>query len=331
MNLLGFVLLVALLLLVGMLFLMALIEASLLHSRRSAVATRADAGDHRAQRLLRLLDDLPRVMNAVLLAVLLCQVSATTISGALARRWFGSSAATATAVVVTMVLFVYGEAIPKTIAIRRPTEFATRLVTPTSVVATILRPFVSLLVWIADLQMPRPGALDTDPGVDEDELLHLTDEAAAAGRIERSDAELVERSFSVGDRRAGQIMVSRHDVVTVRATVSVDEALRTAIGVGHRRLPVVDDHSGAIIGVVRLRDLAHAATTDPVSDITDHMRDTFSVPESQRAIEVLRHMQSSGEHLAVVTDEESVAFVGILTIEDIVEELVGTIEEPERR
>lgn len=138
----------------------------------------------------------------------------------------------------------------------------------------------------------------------------MTDEAAAAGRIERSDAELVERSFSVGDRRAGQIMVSRHDVVTVRATVSVNEALRIAVEAGHRRLPVVDDHSGAIIGVVRVRDLAHAATTDPMSDITDHMRDTFSVPESQRAIEVLRHMQSSGEHLAVVTDEESVGSVG---------------------
>ena len=329
MNLLSLVLLTALLLLVGMLFVMALIEASLLHSRRSAVATRADAGDRRAQQLLGLLDDLPRVMNAVLLAVLLCQVSATTISGAIAREWFGSSAATATAIVVTMVLFVYGEAIPKTIAIRRPTEIATRLVAPTRVVATILRPFVSLLVWIADLQSPRSGALDADPGVDEDELLHLADEAAAAGRIERSDAELVERSFSVGDRRAGQIMVPRADVVTVRATMSVTDALRTAIEVGHRRLPVIDDHSGAIIGVVRLRDLAHAATTDPTSTITDHIRDTFPIPESHMAIEVLRHMQSTGHHLAVVMGHEPVEAVGILTIEDIVEELVGTIEEPE--
>ena len=331
MNPISLALLGALLVLVGMLFAMAMIEASLLHSRRSAVATRADAGDPRAQRLLGLLDDLPRVMNAVLLAVLLCQVSATTISGALARHWFGGSAATVTAIIVTMVLFVYGEAIPKTIAIRRPTEIATGLVTPTRVVATILRPFVSLLVWVADLQSPRPSTLDTDPGVDEDELLHLTGEAAAAGRIELSDAELVERSFSVGDRRAGQIMVARDDVVTVRSTVSVDEALQLAIEMGHRRLPVVDEHSGAIIGVVRLRDLAHAATNDPVSDITDHMRDTFSVPESLRAIEVLRHMQSSGAHLAVVTAEESVEAVGILTIEDIVEELVGTIEEPETR
>ncbi len=329
MNPISLVLLTALLLLVGMLFLMALIEASLLHSRRSAVATRAETGDRRAQRLLGLLDDLPRVMNAVLLAVLLCQVSATTISAAIARHWFGGSAATATAIIVTMVLFVYGEAIPKTIAIRRPTQIATRLVAPTRVVATILRPFVSVLVWIADLQSPRPSTLDT--GVDEDELLHLTGEAAAAGRIERSDAELVERSFSIGDRRAGQIMVPRADVITVRATVSVTEALRTAIEVGHRRLPVVDEPSAEIIGVVRLRDLAHAATTDPSSTITDHMRDTFSVPESQMAIEVLRHMQSSGIHLAVVTSEESVDAVGILTIEDIVEELVGTIEEPDTR
>lgn len=331
MNLVGLALLAALLLLVGMLFVMALIEASLLHVRRSAVATRADAGDRRARRLLGLLDDLPRVMNAVLLAVLLCQVSATTLSGVIAQRWFGASAATATAIVVTMVLFVYGEAIPKTIAIRRPTEIADRLVTPTRVVATVLRPFVVLLVWIAELQSPRSDTSDIDPGVDEDELLHLTGEAAAAGRIERSDAELVERSFSVGDRRAGQIMVARDDVVTVRATVSVDEALRLAIQEGHRRLPVVDEHSGAIVGVVRLRDLARAATTDVGSTIADHVRDTFSVPESLTAIDVLRRMQSTGNHLAVVIGDEPAEPVGILTIEDIVEELVGTIAEPETR
>ncbi len=80
-----------------------------------------------------------------------------------------------------------------------------------------------------------------------------------------------------------------------------------------------------------LRDLAHATTTDPGSGIIDHIRDTFSVPGSQRAIDVLRHMQSSGDHLAVVTGEEAADSVGILTIEDIVKELVGTIEEPERR
>ncbi len=311
--------------LVAGLFVLGLVEASLLHLRRSEVVIEAEGGDRRARHLLRLLDDLPRVMNAVLLAVLLAQVTAATISGVLARRWFGGNGLTAATVAVTLLVFVYGEAIPKTLAIRRPYPIARRLAPPVRWLSIGLRPLVSVLVWVADVQAPGKG-VDTVTAVSEQELLHLTDEAASAGRIEQSDAELVEKSFTLGDLLVAQILVPRADVVAVAAQTPVEDALRTAIGAGHRRLPVFDGHLDNIVGFVRLRDLADATTTDADAVVADRVRRTLSAPESMLAVDLLRSMQKTGHHLAVVVDDAG-ATRGIVTIEDVVEELVGTIED----
>ena len=140
--------------LVAVLFVLALIEASLLHLRRSQVVVEAESGDRHATRLLALVDDLPRVMNAVLLAVLLGQVTAATIAGVLAQRLVGGTGLTVATVVVTMLLFLYGEAIPKTMAIQNPYDIARRLAGVVRVVSLVLRPLVSILVALANVQSP---------------------------------------------------------------------------------------------------------------------------------------------------------------------------------
>jgi CBS domain containing-hemolysin-like protein len=316
-------LVIALILVVVALFALALIEASLLHVRRSEVVVHAQSGDHQARRLLALVDDLPRVMNAVLLAVLLCQVTATAIAGVLARNWLGGTGITVATVAVVVVLFVYGEAIPKTLAIRHPYAFARRLSAPIRWLNLAFRPFVSVLVMIADAQSPGLTT-DTVTAVSEKELLHLTGESAMAGRIEEADAELIERSFILGDLSVGEIMVPRAAITAVADDTPVDEALRRAIAVGHRRLPVFRDGIEHIIGFARLRDLAEAATAGSGDTIATLVQPSLSVPASMRVIDLLRSMQSSGNHLAVVVDPDG-RTEGIATIEDAVEDLVGTI------
>ena len=128
--------------LVACLFVLAMVEASLLHVRRSAVAADAANGDRGSQRLLGLLDELPTVMNTVLLAVLLVQVSSTAIAGALAQRWFGGTGITIATIAVTVVLFIYGEAIPKTIAIADPARYARRFSRLVHVLGVVLGPVV---------------------------------------------------------------------------------------------------------------------------------------------------------------------------------------------
>lgn len=321
-------LVVSLLLLVALLFILAMVEASLLHVRRSAVVAAAAEGDPRTQRLLDLVDDLPVVMNSVLLAVLLGQVTATSIAGVLARRWSEGGGVTLAAIGVTVVLFLYGEALPKTFAIRRPLHHARRLVPVVWVCHHVLGPFVAVLVWLADRQTPGSDGVDTVSAVSEGELLHLAVEAAEAGEIDVSDAELIERSFTVGDLRAAEILIPLPKVITVDRSTPVGVALSSAIDAGHRRLPVIEPTTKDVLGFVRLRDLAEATRADPDQPVEGHVRPVLTVDTAAPVIEVLRQMQATGRHLAVVVDQRG-ATAGIMTIEDIVEELVGAIDEPE--
>ncbi|MEZ5381775.1 MAG: CNNM domain-containing protein [Microthrixaceae bacterium] len=322
------VLIVALMALVAVLFVLAMTEASLLHLRRSAVAAKAQAGDRTAQHLLDMLDDLTKVMNSILLAVLLAQVLATGIAGVLAGRHSEGSGVTVATVAVTVVLFVYGEAIPKTIAIRRPLHHARRLLPVVRGVRLLMGPAVVVLVWVAELQLPSRGRERERTEVSEDELLHLTGEAAAAGRIELSDAELIERSFALGDLRIGEVLVPRDAMVGVSADAPVSEALSTSIAAGHRRLVVFEGSRHHVVGFVRLRDLADANTDDPDQPVGPLVLEALTVAEGDLVIKVLRAMQAGGRHLAVVRDAAQVT-LGMVTIEDIVEELVGAIDEPE--
>jgi CBS domain containing-hemolysin-like protein len=298
-------------------------EAALLRVPRVRVQVKADTGDHRASLLLTLIDDLPRVMNTVLLVVLLVQIAAASVTGILAERNFGNLGVTIASVLLTLVLFVYAEAIPKTFAVQHPMRVG-RLVAPlVRVLALVLRPVVSVLVKFADLQTPGSG-ITTQTSLSEEELRRLAAEAASQGRIEDSDMDLMERAFELGDLAVDQIQVPRTDVVAVAASSPVVSALDTALLHGHRRLPVYQGTLDEITGFVRLRDLAAAVTETPDRLVGDLARPVLVVPESKRVIELLREMQLGGAYLAVVVDEHG-GTSGIVTIEDVVAELVGEV------
>lgn len=299
---------------------LAAAEAALLRVPRVRVEVLAESGDAAAVRLLHLVDDLPRVMNTVLLVVLLVQIGAATLSGVFAERNFGGLGITVTSVVLTAVLFVYAEAIPKTYAVRRPLVVARYVTRPVAALTWLLRPIVSVLIWFADLQAPGTG-IASRIGVSEDELRRLAAQAASAGEIEESDAELLERAFALGDARVDEILVPRLDIVAVDGSCRVEDAIGLAVGAGHRRLPIYDGDLDNVTGVVRLRELVGA---DPGAHVSSVGTKPLVVPESKRVIELLREMQSARLHIAVVVDEHG-GTAGIVTIEDVVAELVGEV------
>jgi CBS domain containing-hemolysin-like protein len=298
-------------------------EAALLRVKRIRIEIEADAGDSRARTMLTLLDDLPRVLNTVLLVVLLVQIAAATISGVLTARVFGSLGVTIASFVLTFVLFVYSEAIPKTYAVRHPESVARATAPLLRFLSWILRPIVSILIWFADLQAPGTGiAAPTAPT--EEELLRLTLEAATTGTIERSDHVLIDRAFELGDLRVDDIFVPRLDIVAISNDISVREALDVAIASGHRRVPTFDSDIDNIVGVARLADLAKAGIDGPDTLVASLTREPLVVPESRKVIDLLGDMADSATHFAVAVDEFG-GTAGIVTIEDIVERLVGPI------
>jgi CBS domain containing-hemolysin-like protein len=303
---------------------LAAAETSLLRTPPVRVASLAASGGARERRLAHLIDRLPQVLSAILLAALLSQIAAATLVGVMADRWFGSLGVTLSSVALTFLLFVYGEAIPKTYAVRHADTVALVLAVPIATLERILRPAVSVLTWFADLQMPGRG-VDMSPTITEDELRRLASHAAVEGEITTADRELIERAFRFGDRRLDDVMVPRPDVIAVRSDASIDEAIQVVLEAGHRRLPVYDDNIENITGVVRLRELvgipeerrAHVE----VGAVAD---EPLIAPESKRVMALLDEMQGSGIHLAVVVDEFG-GTAGIVTLEDIAEELLGSL------
>ena len=310
-------------LLVAAVFLAAA-EASLLRISELRVRSLADGDDPRAGRLLDLLEHLPAVLNMILLLALLTQIGAATVTGVLAQRWFGNVGVTVASVVLTFVLFVYGEAIPKTYAIRHAERTALRLAGTIRLLERVLRPFVSLLVWVADLQLPGKG-ITTTPTVTEEELMLLAGRAAHEGEITEHDLELIERAFRFGDRRADDIMVPRPDMVAVELASTVGEAVETALRAGHRRLPVFEETLDTIVGVVRLRDLITDREEGGV-ELSEVLLSPLVVPESKRVSGLLEEMRTEENHMAIVVDEYGVT-AGLVTIEDVAEELLGTLSE----
>lgn len=320
------VLIVALLALLVAAMVLGAAEAALLRVPRVRVAVASADGDAVAGRVLGLVDDLPVVMNTILLVVLLVQIGAATVTGVLAARHFGGVGVTVASIVLTLLLFVYAEAIPKTYAVRHPFPVARAVARPVGWLVTILRPVVSLLVAFADLQAPGKGVTSGASAVSEEELLWLAEEAERSGSIDPSDRELLERGFALGDRRLREIVVPRIDIVAVDAEAPARRALEVAIEAGHRRLPVHRGDLDDILGVVRLRDLAAAVAAGSSSTASELADDVLFVPETNRVVDVLGEMQRTGLHMAVAVDEHG-GTEGIATIEDVVSELVGTISD----
>jgi putative hemolysin len=300
-------------------------ETSLLRISRARASTlRAQAGK-RGVRLAKLVTDLPRVLNSILLLELLAQIGSATVTGMLAARWFGSLGVTIASIVLTMLLFIYAEAIPKTFAVRHADQVALGVAPLVSALAAVMRPLVSVLVWLADLQAPGKG-IATSPTVTEDELRWLARHAAVEGEIESTDRDLIERAFRFGDRRADDIMVPRTDIVGVPTTITVEDAVDVALEAGHRRLIVFEGTLDDIRGVVSLRALV-AVPIERRAMTVDHFASRpLIVPRSKHITSLLREMQADGTHLAVVIDEYG-GTAGLVTIEDIAEELVGSVTE----
>jgi putative hemolysin len=306
---------------------LAMAEVSLVRVRRSEVMVAAET-DRRAGRLLRLLDDLPVALNTILLFVLFTRVAAASIGTYLAQRRFGGAGVTVMTVCLSATLFVYAEALPKTIAVRSPLRIA-------CLTLPILRPLVRVGRVLAQvlLRIGGLGSLDQQASgaLTEEELLALASESATAGSITKEDAELFERTLEFGDRTVEQVMVGRDDIRFVQVDEPVSAALAYAIDRGHRRLPVVNGSIDDVSGVVRLRDLAAARDVEPEPVAGDVMGAVLHCSPDLGIEDLLSQIQATGHRLAVVDlpdpDGEGRLTVGIATIEDLVAELLGEVED----
>ena len=294
--------------------------------RAKALALREE-GRRGAAPLLRMLEHRERYLNPVLLLILLCHLTTAAVVGLVAESYVGPVGIGLSVVIVGVVVYVLAEAAPKTYALQHPERTALFIAPFVSVLAGFppLRFLTRVLIGISNVLLPGKGRAD-GPVVSEEELLAFAEVAMEEGEIESEERTLIRSIIDFGDTVAREVMVPRPDMVSAEATCTIDAAIELALEHGYSRIPVVGE--GGVddtLGVVYAKDLMRAARDRrSVSCVADLMRPAFFVPETKKVAELMREMQAKKQHMAIVVDEYG-GTAGLVTLEDLIEELVGEI------
>ncbi|MGI8685738.1 MAG: hemolysin family protein [Acidimicrobiales bacterium] len=304
----------------------AMAETSLTRVSRVKAMTMEEEGKRGASKVARLVEHPERFLNPVLLLVLVCHLVVATLVGVLAEQLFGALGVAVAVFFEVVVIFVLAESAPKTWAVQH-TERAAILTAPLVSLITNLAPIRLLaraLIGLSNLILPGKG-LKQGPFVSEEELLATVDVATEDEVIEHDERKLIHSIIEFGDTVVREVMVPRPDMVSVEGKARVSDALEVAIAAGFSRLPTYDQGIDDIIGVVFLKDLVRADREGKCDEeVRNLVREAHFVPETKRVTELLKEMQLHKFHIAIVVDEYG-GTAGLVTLEDLIEELVGEI------
>jgi putative hemolysin len=318
--------LVAVFVLISAAAILAMAETALTRINRIKAMTMAEEKRRGSAALVRLVEHPERFLNPVLLLVLLCHLVAATLIGVVAERLFGPVGVAVATAFEVVVVFVFAESLPKTWAVQHP-ERASLLTAP--IVSAIvgfppIRLLARGLIGLTNLIIPGKG-LKEGPYVSEQEILAMADAAVEEDVIEREERQLIHSIIEFGDTVVREVMIPRPDMVAIEARATVNDAMEVVMAAGFSRIPVYEQGIDDINGLLYAKDLMRAVR-DKRGDVQvrELSRAANFVPETKRVAELLPEMQKQKSHMAIVVDEHG-GTAGLVTLEDLIEELVGEI------
>ncbi len=305
-------------------------DAALSSYSRARAEELAHEGKAGGKRLVALLDDAPRYLNTALLLRLLCEIAAIVLVGGLIRdaydNDFWATAFTTIAVMLVVSFVVIGVA-PRTLGRQHDERVALLSAAPLTAVTTILGPIPRLLILVGNAITPGRGFRE-GPFSTETELRELVDMAEASAVIESGERRMIHSVFELGDTTAREVMVPRNDVVYIERHKNLRQTMSLFLRSGYSRVPVIGDNLDDILGFAYLKDVVRRDFEAPDVEFTQRveevMRAAIFVPDSKPVDALLSEMQAMRQHVAVVVDEYG-GTAGLVTIEDVLEEIVGEI------
>ncbi|WP_414940496.1 hemolysin family protein [Amycolatopsis sp. cmx-11-51] len=280
-----------------------------------------------ARQLALVIAERRRHINLILLLRMTCELTATVlvtvdILGWIRPLWLAIVAAAGVMVVVSYVLIGVG---PRTLGRQHPYRIGLVVAGPVRILGSVLGPLSRLLIVLGNAITPGRGFRE-GPFTSEVELRELVDLAQERGVVEESEREMIHSVFELGDTVAREVMVPRTEIVWIEHEKTVRQALALALRTGFTRLPVIGESVDDVAGVVNIKDLmpAYMAEGGPQRRVEELMNPASFVPDSKRLDELLKEMQVSHNHMAIAVDEYG-GTAGLLTIEDVLEEIVGEI------
>ena len=304
-------------------------EAAMLSINKVRLRHLVEQGNRSAQLTYGLLTRLDRVIGTLLVANNLVNVAISAIGAWVFVTLFGPEEGLVVAtVVITIVLLVIAEVTPKIIAASHPELVAFTVVRPLRVLMVLLYPAATLFTWVGRLLLRslRIPAKDRSPLVTEEELKVMIQMGREEGIMGDHELRLLQRIFEFSDSVVREVMVPRDQIAGIDLNAKAEDALDVLIEQGHSRMPVYRESLDHIVGVIYARDVLAMIRHESLFVLSDLIRPAAFVPETKRAAELLSEFQRDKVQIAIAQDAKG-ATVGLVTIEDLLEEIVGEIHE----
>lgn len=302
----------------------AIAETAFASVSRTRLKTRADKGDARAKKALQITDDFERAITTILICTNITHIAAASVVTVNVTRIWGLSAVTISTLVTTLAVFFFAEMLPKSIARKYAERFSLSTAGILQFLMTVLKPASSVLSWIGNT-VAKLTKSEGEVSVTEDELYDIIEDMTEEGALDEEQGDLISSALQFQDVTVASILTSRVDVAAIDVAMSQEEILQFIKEENHSRLPVYEGTIDHIIGVLQIRKYIKTYLAEgTIEDIRPLLDKPYFIYQTAKIDDVLATMSKEKLNVAIVTDNFG-GTLGIVTVEDILEELVGEI------
>lgn len=304
-------------------------ETALMSLSKIRMRHMQEEGVKNADLVASLIESPNKLLNAILVGNNVVNIAATSISTALLTRKFGANGVAAATAIMTVAILIFGEITPKSVAANNSEKIALIVSVPIRIIITVLSPIVWIFSMITKVIFRLIGIKqdEKDVFITEEELKTMVNVSHEEGVLEMEEREIINNVFEFGDMQAKDAMIQRMDMVTVEVDDTYEDIIEVFKEEKLSRLPVYEDSVDDIIGIINIKDIVFISDEEKENfDIKQYMREPFFTYEFKKITQLLEDMKKAKTQIAIVLDEYG-GTSGLLTVEDLVEEIVGDIED----
>lgn len=284
-----------------------------------------NAGDKRAVKVLKIIDDYDKSLSTILIGNNIVNIASASIGTIIFTKMFGESGVGIATFVMTIILLIFGEIIPKTFAKENSEKFSLLIASILSLMITLLSPISIMFVALKNVISKNSSKNKVNqPSVTEQELKYIIEEIQVEGVLEKQEGKLVQSALDFDEITVSQVLTPRVDIVAIDVNSAIEEIKDIFITERYSRIPVFEKNIDNIVGVLHEKDFFKSYIENDKIILSKLIQKTIYIPPKKKISEVLKELQKQKLHMAVVSDEYG-GTKGIVTLEDILEELVGEI------
>ena len=303
-------------------------ETALMSLSKIRIRHMVEEGVKGAKLVEKLTEDPNRLLGAILIGNNVVNIGASALATTIATNIFGSAGAGIATGVMTILVLIFGEITPKSIAKQKSEKVALKVSKIINIIVKILKPFIGIFTAISSIFIRLFGGdpKASEPFITEEELRTMVGVSEEEGVLEDVEKEMIFNVFDFADAHVKDVMVQRVDVIAVDIDASYEEVLDVIKTEQFSRIPVYNQTIDDIVGILNVKDLIMAEKNSKPFKVSDYMREPYYTFEFKKIKELFKEMKKTRNHISVVLDEYG-GTVGIVTIEDLIEEVFGEIED----